>query len=138
MRTMSMSRIRSSHKNCRPTLSLTTLSKFSSLRSLLLCCHPRNRCTAAATCCPQSQPRSTPSPHPQPRSTPPPRPQPQSVPPLSSSSSSWLLSHCCRRPRLHLPRSTPPLSTLTPPPSEHAAAIVLDPDLPRYQALTCL
>jgi hypothetical protein len=42
------------------------------------------------------------------------------------------------RPLLYLPQSEPPSSTFTLPPSEFATTVVLDPDLPRYQALTCL
>jgi hypothetical protein len=40
-----------------------------------------------------------------------------------------LRRHC--RPRLRLPWSAPTID-LTPPPSERAAAVVLDPDLPQY------
>jgi hypothetical protein len=119
-------------------LSLTTLSKCSTSCSLSLYCCPRNYHIIAATCCPWSQPQSTLPPRPRPRSMLPPRPRPQSVSPLSSSSSSLSLSRCPCRPWLCLPWSVPPPSTSTPPPSECVAAVVLDPDLPRYQALTYL
>jgi hypothetical protein len=105
----------SPHYNFRPALSPATLSKFSTLRSLLLCCHLRNHCAAAATYHPQ--PRS--------RSTLPPRPRPQGVPPPSSSSSSWSLSHYHYRPRLRLHQSMPPPSTLTPLPPSSSTPISL-------------
>jgi hypothetical protein len=116
-------------------LSLATLSKFLTSRSLSLYCHPRNCRTAAATCCRRSRPLSMLLFCP--RSTPP-RPHPRSVSSPSSSSSSWSLSCYHHRPHLRLPRSMPPPSTSTLASSEHAATIVLDPDLPRCQALTCL
>jgi hypothetical protein len=109
-------------------LSLTTLSKFLTSHSLSVCCHPRNCRAAAATCCPRSRPQSTPPPWPRPRSM---------LLPYSSSSS-WSLSRYHCRPRLHLPRSVPLPSTSTSPPSERVVAIVLNPNLHRYQSLTCL